>query len=501
MTTTIRLIVVAVLIFSLYCWGKRNASNSPKIYPIIFAMPIIFYVLIGDYCNSKCETLLKYIPGASTNCFKILPWVNEYRLELTGIFLCVLATSVIINLHKVFTRLSKIAKDLYQFICKLYLQLINTKNGSKSCEDKASDMIYACQAIFVNLSIFCILLSVSGIYIIAVMVLIYINSEISLIGYICYTLTNFFVIFIIFFKKCPKLWLSLKRYFNEICKLLSHLPALMVLSIFSLIIYICISDIAGQGGQTVGNSGDNSSLEESLALVGAIIAGCFSFYTVQRTSKQESTKNRQAWITTVRYESAKLIATVDKIKFYTQKNTECGMCCYCGQYSCHNDQLTELYTQIIENAAKLRMLLNPNDLFSPLLTVQLDAIVNELSNNILRIDNNSYISYRPHCDLNKIDLRKSFMPWIQILLKVEWERIKATLESREITAADYYSSTIFKEEWTTKKYKQFGIDEDTLQQVCSAKKETREVNAFQGFYFTDKEIEAIQDCLLMLQQK
>lgn len=439
MIVVLIIFLIILILFSLYCWGKRHAANSLKIYPIIFTVPILVIFVL-----SKFTLILGQGIG---NQLKLMSWFESYSTEFTIIFLSISSVFIIISLSS------------YQYFKSKPLQAIK-KN------------------------------------------------------------------------------------------LLPKIPDITAMSVFLLIVYTCISGIAGQDGRTIYINGevsitlsedkkynpitlktndktltaikkeDRSSAGESLALVAAIIAGCFSFYTVQRTSKQESTKNRQAWITDVRYESAKLIATIDKIKL---RKLSKDICCSCACNRYLGNTSLEPYEALIDSCTKLRMLLNPNDLIAPILTIQLDTIMDELSGNTLSINGNSKNYFPIRCDFEKVNLRKSFMPWIQILLKVEWERVKATLESREITVPDYYSSTIFREEWDAEKYKQFGIDEDILLQayktivklkikIENPTKESKETikkhltdidiqdlrkTAFSGFYLTDDETTEIIYCLFM----
>lgn len=420
----IKVILVALLLFSLYHWGKRNTFHTLKIYPIIFAVSIVCFTLFEDIISK-------------TNSCLISSWFSEYFGEFIGILICVLITFFIVNMSR---------KQWKTIISK-------------------------------------------GLF-----------------------------------------------------------PSLVTLSIFLLIIYICMSEMTRQDGHIIHikggldllfsedknyktftlhsrdktsllieNAGNNSS-GESLAIVSAIIAGCFTLYTVQRTSKQESTKNRQTWITNVRNESATLIATMDKIKLY---ELSCAKCYECYANSCSSNNASELYMTLIDTCAKLRMLLNPGDLFSPFLIVQLDIIISEFSGKTIDISHSLKASKNIRCNFRNIDLRKSFMPWIQILLKTEWERIKATLESREITAPDYYSNTIFCEEWTIDKYEQFGVSDifkqtyrlikemgdkeeltkDYIRKIVRSKSKDNEIRdlqqaVFPGFYFIESETVEIIYCLI-----
>ena len=55
------------------------------------------------------------------------------------------------------------------------------------------------------------------------------------------------------------------------------------------------------------------------------------------------------------------------------------------------------------------------------------------------------------------------MPWVQILLKIEWERGKAILESRERLQQDYYSKNIYEDEWDGNKVYNYVVSESTCQ--------------------------------------
>lgn len=52
------------------------------------------------------------------------------------------------------------------------------------------------------------------------------------------------------------------------------------------------------------------------------------------------------------------------------------------------------------------------------------------------------------------------MPWILVLLKVEWERVKAILESREELSDGYYSEEVYRDQWDARAFKEYGIDID-----------------------------------------
>lgn len=117
----------------------------------------------------------------------------------------------------------------------------------------------------------------------------------------------------------------------------------------------------------VTNSSDSGA--EIFAVLAAVVAACATIYNIQRTLKQESTKNRQDWITSVRFEAANLIAIVDKIKLYNHLQRQPNAYSYA-------EQITELHMSLLDSCAKLRLLLNPKDLLAPILIVQLDVIIN-----------------------------------------------------------------------------------------------------------------------------
>ena len=201
----------------------------------------------------------------------------------------------------------------------------------------------------------------------------------------------------------------------------------------------------------VTNSSDSGA--EFFAVLAAVVAACATIYNIQRTLKQESTKNRQDWITSVRFEAAKLIAIVDKIKLYNSLQRQPNAYSYA-------EQITELYTSLLDSCAKLRLLLNPKDLIAPILIVQLDAITNYITahNSRGKEENDSKNIKDCVFSINEIDLRESFMPWVQILLKVEWERVKDILESKEESSEGYYSNDIYMERWKGTDLYKYGVD-------------------------------------------
>lgn len=211
-------------------------------------------------------------------------------------------------------------------------------------------------------------------------------------------------------------------------------------------------------------------LNSDLAVCAAIIAACATLYNVQRTLKQESTKNRQAWITSVRFETANLIAVVDKIKRYEIHN----------QNGYRDEGKREkLLDSMIESCTKLRMLINPNDAVAPMLTAQLDAIANYYNENFN--DEANHINH-----IENVNLRKSFMPWVLVLLKVEWERVKAILESREEMREGYYSKGVYEEQWNVFKLREYGVNVENEGDIIVL---TSLYTLFSGFNFNN-EVEA-----------
>ena len=144
--------------------------------------------------------------------------------------------------------------------------------------------------------------------------------------------------------------------------------------------------------------------------------------------------------------------------------------------------MIKLHEDLLASCMKLRMLLNPNDRLSPILIIQLDKLMD-------------YASCREGSSvcLEQIDLRKSFMPWVQILLKIEWERVKAILESREKQQPDYYSKNIYGDEWDGNKVYNYVVSEST----CQKKKVTvddvkKSLNGF-GFNLNAQYIKSALD--------
>lgn len=214
-------------------------------------------------------------------------------------------------------------------------------------------------------------------------------------------------------------------------KIVSAAPTVCVISMVLLIIYVLFSNNAN------GDSCHHSS-SDTFAVCAAIIAACATLYTIQRTLKQELTRNRQAWINEVRLESANMIAIVDKIKFYIGIKAP-------------RDKLMELYPALIDSCMKLRMHINPRDIVAPFITNQLDAIMNNV------VGSNDHAEGGNAVDFNKINLRKSFMPWVLVLLKVEWERVKAILESREELSDGYYSEEVYRDQWDARAFEEYDI--------------------------------------------
>lgn len=207
----------------------------------------------------------------------------------------------------------------------------------------------------------------------------------------------------------------------------------------------------------VTNSSDSGA--EFFAVLAAVVAACATIYNIQRTLKQESTKNRQDWITSVRFETANLIAIVDKIKLYNSLQRQPNAYSYA-------EQITELHMSLLDSCAKLRLLLNPKDLLAPILIVQLDAIINYVTAHNSRVKEENDTKNNKDCilSINEIDLHESFMPWVQILLKVEWERVKDILESKEESSEGYYSKDIYMERWKGTDLYKYGVDVNAIVQ-------------------------------------
>lgn len=220
--------------------------------------------------------------------------------------------------------------------------------------------------------------------------------------------------------------LSLPAKIKILIGLLFHI---ITISIVLLLIYI---------GLRNGYCGNSSN---SFAIFTAVITLSAALYTAQRTLKRELTKNRQDWINNVRLESITLIATAEKIRVYRNRYRDTG---YFDE-----DQIMQLESSLIDSCIKLKMFLNPNDLISPILIKQLDLIT---LNKDVMAHNNFW---------ENINLKLSFMPWVKVLLKVEWERVKAILESREVISNRYYSKQVYFDEWSKQDFKNYGINFNT----------------------------------------
>lgn len=256
-----------------------------------------------------------------------------------------------------------------------------------------------------------------------------------------------------------------------LCFLSDSFLNIISVSTIMLLIYIqlSISLFSVEKGADNISAGSNSDL----AVCAAIIAACATLYNVQRTLKQESTKNRQAWITSVRFETANLIAAVDKIKLYERHHNQNG----------YRDggKREKLLDSMIESCTKLRMLINPNDAVAPMLTAQLDAIANYYNENFN--DEANYINH-----IENVNLRKSFMPWVLVLLKVEWERVKAILESREEIREGYYSKGVYEEQWNVFKLREYGVNVENEGDIIVL---TSLYTLFSGFNFNNEVKESI----------
>lgn len=266
-------------------------------------------------------------------------------------------------------------------------------------------------------------------------------------------------------------WCSLfKVYLRRLC---GTILEIISVSVLILLIYIQLFNSLGKTGHI-----DTANSSADLAVCAAIIAACATLYNVQRTLKQESTKNRQAWITSVRFETANLIAAVDKTKLYERHNMN-------GHFDAERRE--RLLDSMIESCTKLRMLINPNDAVAPMLAAQLDAIANYYNENF-----NDEANHIDH--IENVNLRESFMPWVLVLLKVEWERVKAILESREEIIEGYYSRDVYGE-WNELDFLNYGVDDDgmilinaRLQNIPAedgAERDRILGHAFPGFHFNN----------------
>ncbi len=276
-------------------------------------------------------------------------------------------------------------------------------------------------------------------------------------------------VYLILFTRFKKIFINKKQCTNG-C-VLGHIaaaaPTVCVVSMTLLLIYVLLSDGVNKGFSYCNSSSD------TFAVCAAIIAACATLYTVQRTLKQELMKNRQSWINEVRRESANMIAIVDKIKFFMNINAS-------------KDKLIELFPALIDSCAKLRMYINPRDMIAPFIISQLDIIMNNVAGS-----NNSAKDERP-VDFNQINLRKSFMPWVLVLLKVEWERVKAILESREELSEGYYSKEVYYEQWDKNAFKEYGIDFNTSDNLIE--------QLFPGFTFSENKKEELNNKINELKQ-
>lgn len=118
------------------------------------------------------------------------------------------------------------------------------------------------------------------------------------------------------------------------------------------------------------------------------------------------------------------------------------------------------YLSLLDSCTKLRLLLNPKDLLAPILTVQLDAIINYVTAHNSRVKQQDDSKRIKDCilSIDAINFRESFMPWVQILLKVEWERVKDILESKEKLIEGYYSKEIYIERWKKNDLYNYGVN-------------------------------------------
>ena len=228
--------------------------------------------------------------------------------------------------------------------------------------------------------------------------------------------------------------------------------SVVTVSVVLLLIYTELLSVNNDGGISSG----------SLVILTAVLALSAALYGTQRTLKQESTKNRQEWINNVRLESANLIALVDKVKFYEREYKRNNDFCadQDQRMGFYQDQRMGFYLSLLDICTKLRLLLNPKDLLAPILTVQLDAIINYVTAHNSRVKQQDDSKMIKDCilSIDAINLRESFMPWVQILLKVEWERVKDILESKEELIEGYYSKEIYIERWKKNDLYNYGVN-------------------------------------------
>ena len=249
----------------------------------------------------------------------------------------------------------------------------------------------------------------------------------------------------------------------------------LILNIITMTIILFLVYVQIMGIFNIDKDVDRYVGDVDWALCTALVAACAALYNVQRTLKQESTKNRQEWITSVRLEAANLISNIDKIKIYDLE--------YKTNNYFNEDQKLQLQNSIIESCTKFRMYLNPKDMIAPLIITQLDAILNyyTMSVNMENSCDNT-ITYDTIESVATLNLRKSLMPWVLILLKVEWERVKAILESREIMSDMYYSKDVYLEEWRNKDFRAYGVCNKAPRQDTAAQGENNSETRVEKHY-------------------
>ncbi len=278
------------------------------------------------------------------------------------------------------------------------------------------------------------------------------------------------IIVVVVKKGWPQIIVVVKKEWPQIIKD----PFFVTSSSFLLLIYTQLSK--NFGVDSYGSSGSD------LAICAAIIAAFATIYNVQRTSKQELTKNRQDWITTVRLETAKIISTFDLLKYALLNGAK-------------RDEIISKSKSLLESCNKVRMFMNPSDTIAPIIIAQLDAIVN-YCNILLNWQDTSKISIIQ--SIHQINLHKSLMPWVQVLLKVEWERVKDVLESKEETSDGFYSKDVYEHEWSKGKLEEYGIKvQKNTSDIIKVPKNTSDIinELFPGFKFCDGDEKGIKEKL------
>ncbi len=304
-------------------------------------------------------------------------------------------------------------------------------------------------------------------------------------NFIIITIITFIILLVYRLSQQP---LNIGKIKDLLSAFLGSLLDILSISVILLLIYIEL----GSGTGSVGGN---------LALCAAIVAFCATLYNVQRTSKQASTKNRQDWITNVRFESAEIISQFDQLKALHKAMRFQGY----KDSKVRKEQFELICKALISSCTKVRMLINPSDVIAPILIAQLDTIADycvcalhqgfdRWCRDKIRDEHNDKDRIS---SIDDVSLRKSFMPWVLVLLKVEWERVREILESREETKKEYYSKDIYKEWLYDGRYEVYGLEKqarDLLETKLTKEEDEKKkiLNAlFPGFCFSENTKETL----------